>query len=308
MIYEKLKAYLHLMRPFEWSKSLANMVIAALLALFISNSLASITFETIVYFISAFIAVGPFLWSGLYSLNDWTDIEKDKMHPVKKSRPMPSGFIPSRSGLIFSLTLIALAVITAFFINFLFLICILAMLINQLLYTIPPIKLKEKPVLDLISGSLINPVFRFYAGWVLFIPAFNAPILFLIFILGLQFGGYTMYRLSSKSLEEKLNYKSSTVVFGEKAIKRISYISILIGGLSYIFITLNGEFFPSLDFLGYLPIRFFYFSLLMLVPAPLYYKALKDPQGMDMKGMYKLLYTHLTVFIIGFISLFFISF
>ena len=46
---------------------------------------------------------------------------------------------------------------------------------------------KKVPIVDLISGSAINPIFRFYSGWVLLTQAFNAPLLPLVFIVGLQF-------------------------------------------------------------------------------------------------------------------------
>jgi 4-hydroxybenzoate polyprenyltransferase len=301
---EKLIGILTLLRPAEWSKSFGNMVMAWTIAMFLATGTVDLSIPSLQNFVIAFIAVGPLLWGGLYALNDWTDIEKDKAHPVKRKRPLPSGVVKPIEGLLLALGCIILAFAIGFFlVNTLFVICLGVMLINQLLYTIPPIKLKERPVLDLVSGSLVNPAFRFFSGWVLIMPHFNAPILFLLFILGVQFGGYTLYRLSGKKIEKQLQYKSSVTVFGAGVIKIISYLAIAIGALSYILATL-ADFFPAIAAYGGLPFHFLLYGLVMLLPLPFYGKAMKDPEQADITKMYFILYTHYTLFILGFILMF----
>ena len=301
----KLMGLLTLLRPAEWSKSFGNMVMAWTIAMFLATGTVDLSLANIQNFIVAFIAVGPLLWGGLYALNDWTDIEKDKAHPVKRKRPLPSGAVKPIEGLLLAIGCIVLSFIIGFFlVNTLFVLCLGIMLINQLLYTIPPIKLKEKPVLDLVSGSLVNPAFRFFSGWVLIMPHFNAPTLFLLFILGIQFGGYTLYRLSGKKIEKQLQYNSSVTVFGAGVIKVVSYLAIAIGALSYVLATLTETFFPSLMMYGHLPIHFLLYGLVMLLPLPFYGKAMKDPEKADITKMYFILYTHYTLFILGFILMF----
>ena len=306
---EKIKAILTLLRPPEWSKSFGNMVIAWTVAMYLSAGAIDLSLTSILNFLIAFIAVGPLLWGGLYTLNDWTDIDKDKAHPVKRKRPLPSGILSANTGLAIALIAIILSFAIGYFVvnNTLFLLCLGIMLINQLLYTIPPIKLKEKPVLDLISGSLVNPAFRFFSGWVLIMPHFNAPILFLLFILGMQFGGYTLYRLTGKKVEKQLQYKSSVTVFGAKIVRIVSLAAIAIGALSFVLITLTETFFPALMVFGHLPLHFLFYGLVMLLPLPLYKKALKDPEQADIQKMYALIYTHYTIFILGFILMFLIA-
>lgn len=280
---------LQLMRPLEWSKSFGNMAIAAITAGFVMHAqLAPIRF------LVGFAAVA-LLWSGLYALNDYTDRKADALHSVKKLRPIPSGRIPAKAALAFSLLLIFASLAIAFYIDWagLFTVCILAMLANQLLYTMKPFCFKKRPVVDLVSGSLVNPIFRFYAGWVLFVPAFNAPLLVLLFILGLQFGGFGLYRMSSKGHEKKLGLKSSVVLFGEKNIKRVAYVSLAVGAISYMLATLT-----------ILPIAYLYWGLAMLLALPLYKTALRNPQEINMKKMYWTIYAQYVVFIIGFILLY----
>jgi len=235
------------------------------------------------------------LWSGLYALNDYTDRKADATHPVKKFRAIPSGKVSAKTALAFSILLIFISLSISWLIDGtgLFTICILAMLTNQIMYTMPPFSLKKRPVVDLISGSLVNPIFRFYAGWVLFVPAFNAPISVLLFILGVQFGGFGLYRMASKKHEKKIGLKSSVVLFGEKNMKRIAYAALAIGALSYVYACLT-----------VLPIVYLFWGLAMILALPLYKTALKDPQNINMNKMYWLTYAQYLVFIAGFILIY----
>ncbi len=295
---EKLRGLLELMRPLEWSKSFGNMLIGALVALSFWNAGFNVANFDIALFATAFASVA-LLWSGLYALNDYMDSEQDSQHPIKRRRAIPSGRVKPKEALAFALLLLVLAFALSSYVwlswgNYLLIACVAAMLVNQFLYTAKPFEFKKHAVLDLVSGSLVNPLFRFYSGWVLFIPQFNAPLLLLLFVLGVQFGGFTLYRMSGKELEKKLGYRSSTVVFGERGVMLVSYAAIGIGGISYIAACL----------LGILPLRFIWLAVLSLIAAPLYAKAITNPKKMDMKAMYRLVYWHYLAFIAGFAVLY----
>lgn len=307
-----LKPLISLTRPLEWSKTFGNMIFAYLIALFLFDGFVSfLNFDFGLFFL-AFFSAGPLLWGGLYSLNDFTDAENDKLHPIKKLRPIPSGKVTEKQALIFSLILIFFSFLIGlyfFFVlgNFLFLFCLTAMLINQILYTINPFHFKSRPLLDLISGSMINPFFRFYAGWILVFSSFNAPILILLFIVGIQFAAFSLYRLNAKDLEKKLSFNSSIVVFGEKKIIWVSYFVGLIAVLSFVLMTLTNKFFPELIFLGTLPTKFLWLVVLSIFFLPLYLQALLFPKKMNIKKMHLIMYFHYIFFVSGFIFLFFIN-
>src|SRR3989344_493898 len=127
---EKLTGLLKLMRPLEWIKTFGNMVFVALLAT------SFMPFDWAL-FLLAFIAAGPLLWGGLYTINDITDIEKDRLHSVKKNRPLPSGKISKNFAKVFaSVLIIASFAIGIYINNIFFAICLLAMAVNQFLYTL----------------------------------------------------------------------------------------------------------------------------------------------------------------------------
>ena len=296
MCFELIKGLIHLMRPAEWTKSFGNMLIAGAMVFY----LYSVKIDPFLLF-QGFASVA-LLWSSLYTINDYIDRDVDAKHAVKKNRAIPSGRVPANIAIGFAIALMIIAYAIAFSINFLLVICLIVMTINQLLYTLKPIYLKKRAVLDLISGSLINPLFRFYSGWVLFMSAFNAPLLPIIFILGLQFGGYSLYRLSCRKHERELGYKSSAVVFG-KALRNFSYLILAIAGASFVAMIAIGKIFVEYKslFLGFLPGKFFWLVIGSAIMLPSYRHALKDPQQTDMQKMYRLLYIHYLLFILGFV-------
>lgn len=65
------------------------------------------------YFLTALLAFVVFCLASsfIYVINDIIDIEADKAHPIKKSRPLPSGVISKRNASIVAVGLVAVIVI-----------------------------------------------------------------------------------------------------------------------------------------------------------------------------------------------------
>ena len=245
-------------------------------------------------FLLAFIAAGPLLWGGLYTINDITDIEKDRLHSFKKNRPLPSGKISRNSAKVLAGALIIAAFGIGIYIgNILFVVCMLAMAVNQFLYTLPPFELKKRPVLDLISGSAVNPFFRFFAGWVLFAGSLNAPLLVVYFLVAVNFGGFFLYRISSKKIEEKMGYDSSAVMFSEKTLKIISYFFLATAILAFVASIYTGIF----------PQSYWILVIGSIALLPLYWKSIANPKEMNVEFTYHLMYIHYLLLIAGVIVL-----
>jgi len=90
------------MRPQQWIKNL--FLCAALVFsgnLFHPDALLSVAFGFVIFSAGA---------SGIYILNDITDLEKDKMHPEKSRRPLPSGALSVSSAAISALLLMAASI------------------------------------------------------------------------------------------------------------------------------------------------------------------------------------------------------
>ena len=104
------------------------------------------------------------LASVVYIINDYRDIEKDRLHPTKRHRPLASGSIGKKQAslvliiLLFAIVLISISIgdCRASF-------CLLVYLVLNILYSI---WLKTKPIIDIVilaSGFIIR---MFYGGFI----------------------------------------------------------------------------------------------------------------------------------------------
>jgi len=259
-----------------------------------------------IIFVEGFFSVA-LLWSGLYALNDWTDWKIDQIHEIKNKRPIPSGKVTPNQGLIYSISLILISLLIAFFIDSpMLVVCLIAMIVNQLLYTTKPFRLKSRKYFDVISGSMVNPFFRYFSGIVLFIPlsalaSMIPPILPILFVVGIQFSGYSLYRLFSKKHDEKVKMKSSVALMSEQKVKLFSYGAMGIAGLSYLGLLINGATL-QLFWLGFIPIQFAWAIVavvLQFLLTPSLVNAVLNPGKADMKSSYRMTYFLTIMFIIA---------
>lgn len=95
-------ALLKLLRPWQWVKNL--LVFAPLLfAHQVSDS------ALIIQGILAFISLS-FVASSVYVINDWADVEADRLHPTKKRRPVASGSVSRQACWPIAVTFLCLGV------------------------------------------------------------------------------------------------------------------------------------------------------------------------------------------------------
>ncbi|MBI5680174.1 MAG: decaprenyl-phosphate phosphoribosyltransferase [Methanobacterium sp.] len=138
------------MRPKQWYK---NLVIF----LGIVFSLNLLNFDLWIDVIAGF-AVFCVLSGSLYILNDIIDIEKDKKHPKKRSRPLASGKLKKSHALLFALIFIVLTFVVAYLINIMFLGAAITFFILILVYSV---FLKHIVIVDIMvlsSGFVIRAI------------------------------------------------------------------------------------------------------------------------------------------------------
>ena len=135
-----LKALLQTMRPKQWIK---NVFIFG--ALVFDNKL----FDP-AYFLRTLAAFVMFclVSSAVYIINDLGDIKKDRLHPIKRNRPLASGRLkpPVAVGGVVGILVVLLPL--AFALDLSFGIIALAYLVNNLLYTF---WLKNVVIIDVLS-------------------------------------------------------------------------------------------------------------------------------------------------------------
>ena len=97
------------MRPYQWYK---NLVI------FVGIIFSFNLFSSEMWQRSLFAFIMFCLISGsVYIINDIKDVEKDRLHPTKRFRPIASGTLSSRTALVVSIFLIIISLLASFFVN-----------------------------------------------------------------------------------------------------------------------------------------------------------------------------------------------
>lgn len=180
-----------------WASKNANMYLLALtyayfLAIPINNPLEIIEGLVLV----------SVLWGALYTLNDLTDLDVDRRDRMKQNR----AFMENKVDKEFILLFFAILVSFVFLISFMtlpdsFTFILSLMLINQLLYTLPPLRLKDTNLAPFFSTAT-NSVLRLASCAVLLGNVLILPLSVYVFMYLAGMGTYLMYK--SRSQEASL--------------------------------------------------------------------------------------------------------
>ncbi len=104
--------------------------------------------------------------SSNYVINEILDAPFDLKHPVKHSRPVPSGLVNIPLAYVEWIGLMLAGLALSFTISFAFAATMLILWVMACIYNIPPSRSKDLPYLDVLSESVNNPL-RMMAGWYL---------------------------------------------------------------------------------------------------------------------------------------------
>lgn len=161
--------YVNIARVDHWNKNVF-MALGVVLAYFCHPqpfTLGTALSLAVAFFATCLIA------SSNYVLNEILDAPTDLSHPLKRSRPIPSGQVKLWVAYLEWILLgvaglgLAYALNPAFFWSGLFL------LVMGLIYNVPPVRAKELPYIDVLTESVNNPI-RLLLGWFA-VAAFEFP-------------------------------------------------------------------------------------------------------------------------------------
>ncbi len=134
-----LKYIFKAMRPRQWTKNV--FVFAALVfdrQLFNIQSLERTLLTFVIFCLVS---------SSVYLINDVMDIKADRIHPVKKNRPIASGKVPVRVAIIASILLVLVSLIGSYFLSFGLLAIVAVYFVLNLAYSK---WLKHMPIIDVL--------------------------------------------------------------------------------------------------------------------------------------------------------------
>ena len=163
---EKMKALITAMRPFQWIKNLS--IFAAIIftgQLFNPPELLHSVFGFISFCL---------LSSASYLFNDLIDAPLDRLHPLKKTRPIASGKLPKSLALEALLLLVFVSLTLAFVLNPGFFLVGLSFFLLHIFYTL---KFKKHAILDILAIG-VSFLLRVFGGEVL--TSMHVPIWLLL--------------------------------------------------------------------------------------------------------------------------------
>jgi 4-hydroxybenzoate polyprenyltransferase len=152
VLNKKVKAILQALRPIQWIKNLSLFAAVILNGQLLNFPIFSKSF--LAFFVFCFLS------SSSYLINDLVDVEKDRLHPVKKNRPIARGDLSESNAIFIAFVLLFLGLFISVFISFGFFWISLTFILLQYTYSF---FLKKKAVIDIIGISLFF-IIRAYAG------------------------------------------------------------------------------------------------------------------------------------------------
>lgn len=188
----QLKGLLLTMRPKQWVPK--NGIVFA--SLILSEKGLLLQPDAILRASSAFV-IFVLISSVAYILNDLMDIEKDRSHPTKRNRPLPSGQLSVSTARVALVALLLLALSSAFNLSFLFGAVVSLYFINNIAYNFA---LKSMVILDVFSiaaGFVLRAL-----GGALAVEVEISPWLYLLTVLFALFLGISKRRHELLLLKE----------------------------------------------------------------------------------------------------------
>jgi 4-hydroxybenzoate polyprenyltransferase len=111
------------------------------------------------------LVIYTFVMGAVYILNQIMDIETDRLN--KKLFILSGGYVTVKAAYIYMGVLWLLAIGLSFRFGSVFVLFIVLSIIMGIMYSLPPIKLKGRPILDTLSNGIGYGMINFAVGWLL---------------------------------------------------------------------------------------------------------------------------------------------
>lgn len=231
-----LKALLKTMRPKQWAK---NIFILA--AIVFDRKLFQ--FDALWHTVATFIAF-CLISSTIYLINDLVDIEKDRQHPTKCRRPLPSGQLKPIVALVAAIVIPVVVLPAAFWLNLqlgLIITLYLGMMIAYSFY------LKHFVIIDVMTIAA-GFVLRVAAGVVVIQATRFSPWLYVCMTLLALFLGFGKRRHELFTLASNANnHRSSLQHYNLELLDQMTVVVISAAMMGYSLYTFFAENLPRLN-------------------------------------------------------------
>jgi len=195
-------------------------------------------------FILGLIAIGPLLGGATILYNDFFDRKKDTLSRRKKHLPLVRGFLKPKSIYQLAITLFCFAFVIALIISLWFAMFVLGCIILSIIYSSPPLRLKERPGFDLLTNTVGSGILCTMAGWVIIKPIMDFPILWGI----ISFFGvgaiYIPTTIIDYETDIKKGVKTIATYLGKQKVFYIGWVFVILANLTIIVMGLLNYIIP----------------------------------------------------------------
>jgi 4-hydroxybenzoate polyprenyltransferase len=182
----KLISVFEELRPIQWIKNLSIFSALILNGQLFDKQLFNLNFFAFITFC--------LLSSSSYLVNDLVDVKKDRLHPIKKNRPIARGDVSEYSAAFIAFILFFIGLGISIFIGYGFFIISLVFILLQYSYSL---FLKKKAIIDIIGIALFF-IIRAYAGEI--VTGYHLPIWIMLTVIFLS-----LFIASGKRRSELVN-------------------------------------------------------------------------------------------------------
>lgn len=208
-----------------WAAKNVNMYLLVLTYAYFADIVISNPFEIL----EGLILVSA-LWGALYSLNDLTDMEHDRKDKEKQGRPFVQEHIDEKWIILFCIIVISsVFIISLATLMSAFTVLLGLMMLNQILYTLQPIRLKDT-ILAPFFSTATNSVLRMASCAVLLGNIFIVPFSVYLFMYTASMGTYIMYK-SKQGAASVLAFISGIILVYALAVGDMNFVQFAVAVL-----------------------------------------------------------------------------
>ncbi|MFC6885397.1 MULTISPECIES: UbiA family prenyltransferase [Actinomadura] len=125
--------------------------------------------------LTGLVVWGPLVWLAVLAINDAFDLPGDLRNPRKDDAPLVDGRITVRAALVAAHATAAAALAVALSVRPAFAAVTLAFLVLGWLYSVPPVRLKDRPGFDVAANAVAVGGLAVLAGWTVVRPIGGFP-------------------------------------------------------------------------------------------------------------------------------------
>ena len=184
-----------------------------------------------------------------FALNFYSDRDTDRLHDGRQKdtnlrrQPMVTGEVTERECKIFCLVTLVTAILLGFLVGIAFgLLVILSCLVGGILYSHPKIRLKAKPLGDILCIALLGLLVP-SAGYLLGYEVLPTPLMMLFWFL-VTATGYTATVMSDYEFDIKAGLRTSAVFFGRGGLLKIMVVGCMLSLVVAFFIFRDTHIYP----------------------------------------------------------------